>query len=334
MGWNGSGVVVRQTPVASGIVAWADTKQAGDVSITTVDHDYHDQDLAAAVTNTIAKDGQNTPTANLPMGDFRHTGAGDAVNNQDYATLIQLIGTSPVTGDTRNASMQISAASLLGTFTADQVIVSTILAGRTWRLANYSVSFNLGVTGAGGMDTGAAPTSGFVALYVIYNPTSATASILGQDVSTIMASTRYSGVNMPSGYTASALLSVWPTNSSHRLVAGAQVNRTLRLAPIVVLNSSSTQHASPATLSISGAVPKNAVFCDVSVRIGSTATADLAAGLYSNSFASPTSSIISGTLFSYDYTGLMITTPQQILYTATVDSGTMSLTINITGYSF
>jgi hypothetical protein len=92
MGWNGSGVVIRETPVASGTVAWADTKAAGDDIITTTDHDFHDQNLADAIQNTIAKDGQNTPTANLPMGGYRHTGAADGVAGGDYATMRQNTG--------------------------------------------------------------------------------------------------------------------------------------------------------------------------------------------------------------------------------------------------
>lgn len=336
MGWNGNGVVVRQTPVASGTVAWADTKAAGDVTITTADHDYHDQNLADAITNTIAKDGQNSPTANLDMGGFRHTDAQDAVNIQDYATLNQLNGSSPITGDVRNASMQLPADSLLGTFTADQVTVSTTLGGRTWRLSNYSVAFNLGVTGAGGMDTGSAPTSGYVALYAIYNPTTSTASILGQDVTAAVAPTRYQGSAMPAGYTGSALISVWPTDTSHRLVAGIQVGRELTLPQLygAVLSSSNTQHASATALSISGAVPKNAVSCRGFVTVASTISSALSVGLFAASYTAPSLTTATGSSFIFSFTDVLIGTPQQIYYTATAGSGTMTLSININGYTF
>lgn len=46
-------------------------------------------DIAAALTASIAKDGQTVPTANLPMGGFRHTGASPGVANGDYVTMGQ-----------------------------------------------------------------------------------------------------------------------------------------------------------------------------------------------------------------------------------------------------
>lgn len=49
----------------------------------------HD-DFATALSTAIYKDGQTTPTANLPMGSFRHTGVGNAVNRDEYATYGQL----------------------------------------------------------------------------------------------------------------------------------------------------------------------------------------------------------------------------------------------------
>lgn len=47
-------------------------------------------DIATALTNSLAKDGQTPPTANLPMGGFRHTGVDDAVNRTDYAVTGQI----------------------------------------------------------------------------------------------------------------------------------------------------------------------------------------------------------------------------------------------------
>lgn len=47
-------------------------------------------DIATALTNSIAKDGQTNPTANLPMGGFRHTGVSAAVARTDYAVTSQV----------------------------------------------------------------------------------------------------------------------------------------------------------------------------------------------------------------------------------------------------
>lgn len=75
---NGSGVyslpgginpVVTQTLITSN---WANTTM---------------NDLAAAITASIARDGQSPPTANLPMANFRHTGVSDPTLRNQYASL-------------------------------------------------------------------------------------------------------------------------------------------------------------------------------------------------------------------------------------------------------
>lgn len=48
-------------------------------------------DIGTALTQSIAKDGQTTPTANLPMGTFRHTGVGDATALNQYLTANQAV---------------------------------------------------------------------------------------------------------------------------------------------------------------------------------------------------------------------------------------------------
>lgn len=48
------------------------------------------EDLAQGVSDSIPVDGQRTPTANLPMGGYRHTGCGNAVADTDYTTLGQV----------------------------------------------------------------------------------------------------------------------------------------------------------------------------------------------------------------------------------------------------
>lgn len=98
---NGSGVynlppginpVVTQTLITSN---WANTTL---------------NDLAAAVTQSIARDGQTTITANLPMNGFRHTGVGNPTARNQYATLsmvqdaghvrlTDVLGTNAITGN-------------------------------------------------------------------------------------------------------------------------------------------------------------------------------------------------------------------------------------------
>ena len=47
-------------------------------------------DIASALTGSIASDGQTTPTANLPMGTYAHTGVGNATARTMYASAAQV----------------------------------------------------------------------------------------------------------------------------------------------------------------------------------------------------------------------------------------------------
>lgn len=78
MSRNGSGIytlppginpVTQDTTITSN---WANTTLA---------------DIAAALTQSLARDGQTVPVANLPMGGFRHTGVGNPTARNQYASL-------------------------------------------------------------------------------------------------------------------------------------------------------------------------------------------------------------------------------------------------------
>lgn len=47
-------------------------------------------DIATALTQSLSKDGQTVPTANLPMGGYRHTNVDDAASRTDYARADQV----------------------------------------------------------------------------------------------------------------------------------------------------------------------------------------------------------------------------------------------------
>lgn len=82
MAWNGAGVY---SPPAATF-----PEQNG----TIVDANRYNPtilDLAAGITNAVAKDGQNIPTNNLPMGGLKHTGAGNAAAVGEYLTYGQAL---------------------------------------------------------------------------------------------------------------------------------------------------------------------------------------------------------------------------------------------------
>lgn len=59
-------------------------------TISSTTHNNTLSDIATALSDSLAKDGQTTPTANLPMGGYAHTGVGDATARTQYAKVSQI----------------------------------------------------------------------------------------------------------------------------------------------------------------------------------------------------------------------------------------------------
>ena len=89
MAWNGSGGFSRRAVNQSGPETWKNVEAAGR-KIRTDDHDTHDEDLAQGIENCITRDGQNSPSANLPMNSKKHTSVADASNDDEYAAWGQV----------------------------------------------------------------------------------------------------------------------------------------------------------------------------------------------------------------------------------------------------
>ncbi|AOJ64453.1 phage tail protein [Burkholderia ubonensis] len=234
--------------------------------------------------------------------------------------------------------MSVSAASASATLTADEIIVETALGGIRYCLPAFNQTINLATTGAGGMDTGTAPTSGFVALYAIYNPTTKAAALLATNATSAVAPAIYGGANMPVGFTASALVSVWATNASRQLVVASQIDREVFVVPQTAFQTS-TQQSSSTPLSISALVPPNAKSVSGNLILGSSsASASLSAQIAANA----------GSFGGQQLTGftglanLAVTVPfrqvpllisQTIYYACVVNVGTASFTISLTSYT-
>lgn len=97
MARNGSGTYVLPTPANPAV---AGTTILASYFNTTMD------DLATALSGSLAANGEKTPTANLPMGGFKLTGLGAGTASTDAARLGQLqaetgvyVGTVGGTGD-------------------------------------------------------------------------------------------------------------------------------------------------------------------------------------------------------------------------------------------
>ena len=180
----------------------------------TVDNKFTDGDPVGGVQATVVTDEWLNDVQEELMSILTAGGITPVKGTQDQVLKAIRTLSVGVIGSARNVKMSVAAASASATITADQIFVGTSLSGQVYRLASLSKSINLATTGAGGMDTGTAPASGYVAIYAIYNPTTATSALLATNATSSIVGEVYGGANMPAGYTASALVAVWPTNAS------------------------------------------------------------------------------------------------------------------------
>lgn len=268
-------------------------------------------------------------------------GSVDAVGASQYFNALLTVAAIAPVGTSRNLKCSITTAASTATFTADELIVKTGLGGLKYQISNLSKTINLTTTGAGGMDTGSAPLSGYVAIYAIYNPTTGVSALLGYSLTSAVAPEVYSGSNMPSGYTASALISVWPTNSSRQMKAGAQQGRDVTIVLTNAVTTTSVPSSSTA-LSISSIVPPNAIKVSGTVQEAITSgsggmVVSLGTSLGTSlgnimAFGGSTSAGIS---IYNTFKDLPVLAQQTIYYSGSVSGTTSySIMINITGYTF
>ena len=108
MAWDGSGNFIRTDGARTGASVWEQARDA-NVLVNAPDADTHDEDVATGLENCITRNGENSPSANLPMNSKKHTGVADATQNSEYAAYGQLLAlTQPFVG----------AANVAGTATA------------------------------------------------------------------------------------------------------------------------------------------------------------------------------------------------------------------------
>ncbi|ALD93457.1 hypothetical protein CR3_4275 [Cupriavidus gilardii CR3] len=255
--------------------------------------------------------------------------------NLKSAVSAQSVG---VVGAVRNARMIVSSASTSATYQADEVIVQTALSGQAYRLTNVSETINVSTTGAGGMDTGTAPASSWIAVYLIYNPVTRDAALLGRALATgVVAPEIYAGPNMPSGYTASALISLFSTTPSAQISPFTQRGRRVNRQAVGVFNSS-TNDATWQPVSLVGAVPPNAKSASGYGDAATTAGAVINFGIGSSSagLGNNTLNMSSAGAFgvSLNFDDVHLDTLQTLYVYRTASAGTPSFTVYIRGYEF
>lgn len=274
------------------------------------------------------------------------TGAGMVLAPANDAQVLAALkffisqGTVGLVGDMRNGKMSIPTASATATFTADEIIVETGLGGSQYRLSSFSKTINLGVTGAGGMDTGTI-SSGYLAIYAIYNPTTGVSALLGFNPAGSVAPNIYAGSNMPTGFTASALVSVWLVASS-LLVAGSQSDRECYPTNQLIIGGNAATTTAAVIVFPTAAFPMNAKtisgYATVTAVAGQTAEAWLLSRNALNQgyrFAVNASAIsVGGIGIATPFSRHPIYTPGTLYYAAFGTTATsFSLGFNVTGYT-
>jgi hypothetical protein len=126
---------------------------------------------------------------------------------------------------------------------------------------------------------------------------------------------------------------VWPTNGSSQFILGYQIDREIYFASNQVLNSSVAK-ASYTSLSISGAVPKNAkTFSGTLGVTGGSASSFVFVSPDSNGTGGQAFESSGGTATAQQiFSDLPIITPQ-ITYYQSGTAGTSSYNISVTNYS-
>lgn len=243
------------------------------------------------------------------------------------AILKRLPSIAPVVGTSRNVRCGVSAPSATATFTADELVLKASLGGMAYTLSAFNKTINLASVGAGGMDTGLAPVSGFVSIYAIYNPTTQASALLACDQA-VSSGHIYTGSNMPSGYTASALVSAWGTNASRLLAAGSQLDQDIDVNISTILNTTAVFTNAPTNLNsilpvsakeISGIFQCGAASSNVNSTIGLSSTPQ---GFGSR--ASGATSVSAGAVTQSSFSGVKISTSRTVYFSSSVGSGSLA----------
>jgi phage-related tail fiber protein len=267
--------------------------------------------------------------------------AWNAPNNQgniDIAALSTQVQAMEVNrgvvGDVRNGRMVLTADSATATYTADELVVKDALGGRQWVLPNVALNINLTTVGAGGMDSGTAPVSGYVAIYAIYNPATRQAVAYAVNAtSAVVAETCKKP--MPAGYIASALIAVVATNASGQMLPVIVNGRRHYIKLLTMFTSSVPYTAAP--WAMTSIVPPNAKCYSGELAMSNTnlsaMTVNLATGTYGIGQSNFTTSILAGQITILNFYDVAIETPQLTHITTSSNAGTPMFYAHCNGYS-
>ncbi|MGE8189531.1 phage tail protein [Pseudomonas sp. NPDC086278] len=250
------------------------------------------------------------------------------------ATEVQAMAVNRgVVGDVRNGRMVLTAESSTATYTADELVVKDAFGGRQWVLPNLALNINLATVGAGGMDIGTAPSSGYVAIYVIYNPVSRQAAAYAVNATSSVVA-EVCKKPMPAGYIASALVAVVATNALGQMLPVIVNGRRHYIRLLEIFTTTALTSLPWAIASI---VPPNAKCYSGELAMSNTSggamTINLATGSYGIGQSNFTTSILAGQLTILNFYDVAIETPQLTHITTACNTGSPKFAAHCNGYS-
>lgn len=159
-------------------------------------------------------------------------------------------------GISRGAKAISAATSTIAFAATEVVLVSATGNSSSIKVTNLNLSCNLNTVGVNGIDTGTMPI-GFVALYVIYNPLTKVTSLLAKNTTGLVATSIYNGANMPSGYSYSGLVGIFPTLAVNVFKFCSMSERTVNVNDQTLATFSAVQ-VTTATVAVTALIPLNA----------------------------------------------------------------------------
>ncbi|VBB10616.1 hypothetical protein [Burkholderia stabilis] len=251
------------------------------------------------------------------------------------ASIATVGGGTPVVGSVRNLRMYVATASSSATVTADEIIACSALGGAAYKVGSVSQTINLAAAnGIGGMDTGSAPTNGYVAIYEMVNPSTGAKGLMAVNATSSVAPSVYGGSSAPAGYTASGLLTVVPTNGSGQFAPVLVRDRNIGI-PIKMALTSNSVVGTLTPISLASTIPPNAVSItgELSIASTSTSTVALAVAADSNSISQQnTTASVGSSGYVVNY-AMSISTAQTILWSSANTVGTPTYNIYVSSYT-
>lgn len=237
-----------------------------------------------------------------------------------------------------NVKSDLAVAGTSLTFTADQLTAATALNGTLYQFANVNVTVNGAVTGINGLDTGVLAINTPYAVYLAYNPGTQTLGAF-LTLATTLQGIVYGGANRPAGYTVTALIGIWSTNSGAATFKTGHIRgRRYIFGPVNILSSNATP-GSPTSFALGAAnVPLNSISVRLLVSVNnSVANSSQSLNVFADTLgsgqASATGQVTLGSAITTNGDVDMVT-PGSLFWTATNGAGNALNNVSVVSLTF